>query len=186
MARHTLADGYADEGRLPEAREQYLRVLRERGALLLPPNFFLALLLENLATVERRLGLFAEAGEHIDEGLERYPAVAWDLRYHARAWVSKATLLAAEGRAEEADVAFAKAAELYAGCEGPRTFLDLRYEAAWRALRGERAAARELVREMYRMGVHPDFLIHEPELVALFGEAELRRLAHEARGSDAS
>ena len=184
MARHTLADSYADEGRLPEAREQYLHVLREREALVLPPNFFLALLLENLATTERRLGLFAEAGERISEGLKRYPAVAWDPRYHARAWVSKATLLVAEGRAEEADVAFAKAADLYAGCEGPRTFLDLRYEAAWRALRGERAPARELVREMYRMGVHPDFLIHEPELVALFGDTELRRLADEVQLRD--
>jgi len=35
---------------------------------------------------------------------------------------------------------------------------------------------------MYRMGVHPDFLAHEPELVALFGEDALRGLADEAGG----
>jgi len=36
------------------------------------------------------------------------------------------------------------------------------------------------VLNLYRMGVHPDFLAHEPELVELFGEANLRRLADEA------
>ena len=177
MARHTLADGFANAGRLEEARERYLFVLRTREDLDLPRNFFHALLLENVATVERRLSLFDVAERHIDEALELYPSVSWDPRYHARAWLSRATLLFANGKPAEAETTYARAAEIYAACQGPRTFLDLRYEAAWRAVRGERGRARDLVIEMYRMGVHPDFLAHEPELAALFGEEELRALA---------
>jgi len=181
MARHTLADGLANGGLLREARERYLYILRARAELGLPRNFFQALLLENLATVERRLGFFDEAERHIDEAIELYPSTSWDPRYHARAWVSKATLLLTQGRGGAADAAFAKATQQYAACQGPHTFLDLRYEAAWRAARGERASARDLVLSFYRMGVHPDFMAHEPELLALLGEAELRRLADEVR-----
>jgi non-specific serine/threonine protein kinase/serine/threonine-protein kinase len=182
MARHTLADGFANGGRLEEARNRYLFVLRTREELGLPGNFFHALLLENLATVERRLLLFDEAERHIDEALELYPAVSWDPRFHARAWLSRATLLFASGKSDESETAFARAAEIYAACRGPHTFLDLRYEAAWRAIRGERSRARDLVIDMYRMGVHPDFVAHEPELAALFGEDGLRGLAGEAGG----
>jgi non-specific serine/threonine protein kinase/serine/threonine-protein kinase len=182
MARHTLADGYADSGMLGEARDRYLAVLRTRVKLGLPHNFFHALVLENLATTERRLGLFAEAERHIDEALELYPSISWDPRYHARAWLSKATLLLASGKPAESEMAFARATEIYAACRGPRNFLDLRYEAAWRAVRGERNRARELLIDLYRMGVHPDFLANEPELVALFGEDGLRDLAGAAAG----
>jgi len=181
MARHTLADGFANAGMLGEARERYLFLLGARDEMHLPRNFFHALLLENLATVERRLGHFAEAETHIDEAIELYPSTGWDPRYHARAWLSKATLLLIQGKHEESEEALAHAAELYAACDGPMTFLDLRYEAAWRAVRGERVPAHDLVLSLYRMGVHPDFLVHEPELVELFGEVNLRDLANDAQ-----
>jgi len=180
MARHTLADGFANGGRLGEAREGYLQVLRQREGLGLPQNFFHALLLENLSTVERRLGLFDEAERHIEEALDLYPSTSWDPRFHARAWVSRATLLHELGQEEEAEAAFARASEIYSSCQGPPTFLDLRYAAAWRAVRGERDQARELARSMSLMGVHPDFLVNEPELNSLLGEAGLRGLAQEA------
>ena len=182
MARHTLADGYANAGRLEEARIRYLFVLRTREKLGLPLNYFHTLVLENLATVERRLLLLEEAETHIDEALELYPSVSWDPRYHARAWVSKATLLSVMGKPAESETAYARAAEIYAACRGPNTYLDLRYEAAWRAVRGERGRARDLVLAMYRMGVHPDFMANEPELAELFGEDELRALAGAAAG----
>ena len=180
MARHTLADGFADEGKRQEARDRYLHILQLREELDLPRNQLRALLLENLATVERRLALLSDAERHIDEALELYPSVVYP-RYHARAWLSKATLLFDQGRRVESEAASARASGIYAVCEGPPTFLDLRYEAAWRATRGERERAVELARAMFRMGVHPDFLAHEPELAALLGEAELRRLADEVR-----
>jgi len=180
MARHTLADGFANTGLLGEARDRYLDILHNRARLDLPRNYFHALLLENLATVERRLALLTEAERHIAQALALYPSVGWDPRYHARAWLSKATLQYASGDQAGAEASFARAAEIYAACRGPRTFLDLRYEAAWRAVRNERDRARELVLSLYRMGVHPDFMAHEPELAALFGAAQLRHFSGEA------
>ncbi|MGD8930581.1 MAG: tetratricopeptide repeat protein, partial [Lysobacterales bacterium] len=150
MARHTLADGLANAGMLRSARDRYLDILQARAELGLPRNFFQALLLENLATLERRLGLFDEAEEHIDESLELYPSTSWDPRYYARAWLSKATLEFVRGEKEASETAFARASERYARCTGPRTFLDIRYEAAWRAVRGERARALALVSNLYR------------------------------------
>ena len=70
MARQTRADLEADAGRLRSARTEYLGIARRRRELALASDdLFAALLFDNLANVESRLGMLEEAESHLAEAL---------------------------------------------------------------------------------------------------------------------
>ncbi len=169
--RHTLANVQEDVGMVVEARQGYESVLRWREEAGSPEYSILALLLLDLANLERRSGRLDRAEEYLARALILYDEGGQDPREHGRAQVAHATLLAAHGRVDEADQVFATAQDFYQRrTRGPRTYLDMRYDAAWWAVRGDRTRAAEAVRDLLEMGVHSDFLSRLPELRALFRE----------------